>query len=141
MLWFYISRNRKGQYIYHYDHDDDDDSIWATLAILLSIWAVYTGIFHLLDWLTFDAVPWYIEPFTIIPVVAFSALVLEYGANPLHWWPLCWGTRVRLKADLEIDEKGLRRLGGPLNVYKEDYETLKFRRKRDAFAFMVFRNL
>jgi hypothetical protein len=40
-----------------------------------------------------------------------------------------------------LDEKGLRRLGGPLNVYKEDWKTLKFRRKRDAFAFMVFRNL
>jgi hypothetical protein len=71
MMWFFINPGRKG-YVYY--HDDDDDSIWATLAILLSIWAVYTGIFHLLDWLTFDAVPWYIEPFTIIPVVAFSAL-------------------------------------------------------------------
>ena len=71
MLWFFINPSRKG-YVYYHD-DDDELGTWATLAILLSIWAVYTGIFHLLDWLTFDTVPWYVEPFTIIPVVLITA--------------------------------------------------------------------
>jgi hypothetical protein len=139
MLWFFINPGRKG-YVYYHD-DDDELGIWATIAILLTILAVYTGVVHLLDYLTFDAVPWWVEPFTIIPVVIYTVLVSEFGFNPLHWWPLCWGTRVTVKGDIEIDERELKRLGGPLQVYREDWETLRFRRKRDAFAFMVFRNL
>ena len=141
MLWFFIRPGRGGKYYHHYDHDDDELGSWGTIAILLTILMVYTGVVHLLDYLTFDAVPWWVEPFTIIPVLLYIILVSEYGFNPLYWWPICWGTRVTLKDDIEIDERELKRLGGPFNVYKEDWETLRFRRKRDAFAFMMFRNL
>ena len=141
MLWFFIRPGRGGKYYHHYDHDDDVLGSWGTIAILLTILMVYTGVVHLLDYLTFDAVPWWVEPFTIIPVLLYIILVSEYGFNPLYWWPICWGTRVTLKDDIEIDERELKRLGGPLHVYQEDWSTLKFRRKRDAFAFMMFRNL
>jgi len=141
MLWFFIRPGRGGKYYHHYDHDDDELSSWGTIAILLTILIVYTGVIHLLDYLTFDAIPWWAEPFTLIPVVLYTILVAEYGFNPLYWWPICWGTRVTLKDDTEIDDRELKLLGGPLQVYQEDWETLKFRRKRDAFAFMVFRNL
>ena len=139
MLWFFINPGRKG-YVYYHD-DDDELGLWGTIAILLTILIVYTGVVHLLDYLTFDAIPWWVEPFTIIPVVVYTILVSQFGFNPLYWWPICWGTRVTLKDDIEIDEQELKRLGGPLQVYREDWETLRFRRKRDAFAFMVFRNL
>jgi hypothetical protein len=141
MLWFFIRPGRGGKYYHHYDHDDDDESNWEIALILLAIWGAYTGIIHFLDWLTFDIVPWYIEPLTILPTLLLLIMCVEYGTNPLYWWPLVWGTRVELKEYVKIDKGYLKKLGGPLRVYQEDWSTLKFRRKRDAFAFMMFRNL
>ena len=61
--------------------------------------------------------------------------------NPLHWWPMFWGYRVRLP-DREVitirpldQERILKQHGGMINVHIVDYETLKFRRRRDAVMF------
>ena len=39
------------------------------MGILFTIWGVWTGAIHLIDWLTFDAVVWWVEPFTIAPII------------------------------------------------------------------------
>ena len=66
-----------------------------------------------------------------------------YGKNPLHWWPLIWGTKIKLPEEERIKiypvdgEDILKRYGGPLNVYIVDFEHVKFRRKRDAVIFSL----
>lgn len=127
--------------MYYYQQNDDNEEL-----ILLSIFAVMTvvwwGIVHLLDWLTFDAIPWWGEPLTIFLVLPIVMLIVEYGKNPIMWWPVCFGTKIRLDPFCDVDPDDItRRYGGRLNVYfgfdinMEPY--LKFRRKKDA----VFYNL
>ena len=63
----------------------------------------------------------------------------------MHWWPLVWGSKIQIRQDddpikhsLEIDEIK-ERLGGPLNVYVIDWQTLKFRRKKDVTKYLLFK--
>ena len=55
----------------HHDHDIDDmeEEFWPVMGILFSILAVWTGFIHLLDFLTWDIIPWWAEPFTILPLL------------------------------------------------------------------------
>jgi hypothetical protein len=89
------------------------------------------------------------EPLTIIPLLMVVApaiwLTEMYGKNPMHWWPMVWGTKVTIperepfRAYDEEFEKALREFG-PTRVYVEDYTTIKFRTKKDATLFCL-RNL
>ncbi len=106
---------------------------------------IWWGIVHLID-IFFNKLVWWVEPLTIIPVLIVAIpsvmLVEMYGKNPLHWWPLVWGTKVNIPErepfrafDSEL-EKTLDEFG-PTRVYMEDYTTLKFRTKKDAVMFSL----
>ena len=128
-------------------HDDDEDfgDDYIVLGLGVGILGVYWLAVHFLDKWTIDLLPWWVEPFTAIPLVGLLALTEVFGKNPLHWWPLVWGTKIQIRQDddpikhsLEIDEIK-ERLGGPLNVYVIDWQTLKFRRKKDVTKYLLFK--
>ena len=128
---------------YHDDEDFGDDYI--VLGLGVGILGVFWLAVHFLDKWTIDLLPWWVEPFTAIPLVGLLALTEIFGKNPLHWWPLVWGTKIQIRQDddpikhsLEIDEIK-ERLGGPLNVYVIDWQTLKFRRKKDVTKYLLFK--
>ena len=128
----------------HHDHDIDgmDEEFWPIMGILLAVWGAWTGIIHFIDWLTFDAIPWYIEPWTITPLIFLMIMNEKYGSlNPLHWWPMLWGYKMKLPDEDRITirptdpDRIMQQHGGRLNVFIVDYETIKFRRKKDAVIF------
>ena len=124
------------------DIDDLDEEFWPVLGILLTIWGTWTGAIHLIDWLTLDTIAWYIEPFTIIPVLFLIIMKERFNSfNPLHWWPMFWGYNAKLPDEDRITirpldtERIMQQHGGPLNVHIIDYEHIRFRRKKDAVIF------
>ena len=126
----------------HLEDPDIDEDFWPMMGVLAVIVAVWTGIIHLLDWLTFNIIPWWVEPFTIAPLIFLLAMKEIYGSlNPLHWWPMFWGYRVRLPDEDKVkiyplDSEALfKRYGGRINIHIVDYEHIKFRRRRDAVMF------
>ena len=126
----------------HLEDPDIDEDFWPMIGVLAVIVAVWTGIIHLLDWLTFDFIPWWAEPFTIAPLIFLLAMKEIYGSlNPLHWWPMFWGYRVRLPDEdrvkiYPLDSEALfKKYGGRINIHIVDYEHIKFRRRRDAVMF------
>ena len=127
----------------HYDYDIDvEDDFWPVMGILLTIVAVWSGFIHLIDWLTVDIIPWWVEPFTIAPVIFLIIMKERFDSlNPLHWWPLFCGYEVTLP-DREVitihpldKARIMSQYGGMKNVHIVDYETLKFRRMKDAVFF------
>ena len=131
-------------YRYHEDDEDFGDD-YIVLGLGVGILGVFWLAVHFLDKWTIDLLPWWVEPFTAIPLVGLLALTEIFGKNPLHWWPLVWGTKIQIRQDddpikhsLEIDEIK-QRLGGPLNVYVIDWQTLKFRRKKDVTKYLLFK--
>jgi len=130
----------------HHDHDIDDldGEFWPMMGILLAIWSVWTGAIHLIDWLTFDAIVWWAEPLTILPFVFLLVMSEKFDSlNPLHWWPMVWGYKIKLPDEDRITirpldtERIMRQHGGPRNVHIIDYEHIKFRRKRDAVMYAL----
>jgi len=63
--------------------------------------------------------------------------------NPLHWWPIVWGYKIKLPDDERITiypingEDLVKQHGGPLHVHVVDYEHIKFRRKSDAVMYAL----
>ena len=138
-----LSQKQKIRLYSHHDPDlDIDEDFWPILGILLSILGVWTFIIHLLDFWTFDVIPWWAEPFTIAPAIFLLVMNERYDSlNPLHWWPMLWGYEAKLP-DAEVitirpldQERIMQQHGGKLNVHIIDYETVKFRRKKDAVIF------
>ena len=128
----------------HHEHDLDDfeEDFWSIMAILFTILAVWTGAVHLIDYWTFDAIPWWAEPLTIIPIIFLIVMKERYDSlNPLHWWPMLWGYHARLPDEDRITirpldtERILHQHGGRLNVHIVDFKTVKFRKKKDAVIF------
>ena len=112
------------------------------MGVLVTILTVWTGAIHLLDYFAFDAIPWWAEPFTIIPIIFLIIMKEKFDSlNPLHWWPLFWGYQVTLPSREVItirpidQERIMEKHGGMINVHIVDYETLKFRRRKDAVIF------
>jgi hypothetical protein len=63
--------------------------------------------------------------------------------NPAHWWPLFWGYKMSLPDEdritirpIDID-RIMKQHGGRLNVHVVDYDTIKFRRRKDAVIFSL----
>ena len=136
------------QYRTHHDDYDDEDMEgdgWLILGLGAFIIGIWWGFVHLLDMFTFNVMPWWIEPFTIFPVGGYFVVADFYGRNPMHWWPIVWGTKVTIPerepfhAYSEEFEKVMKEFG-PTRVYVEDYTTIKFRTKKDATLFCL-RNL
>lgn len=128
----------------HYDHDIDDldEEFWPVMGILLTILAGWTGFVHFIDYLTMDVIPWWAEPFTIVPIIFMVVMKEKYDSlNPIHWWPMLWGYDAKLP-NAEIitirpldQERIMNQYGGKLNVHIIDYQTIKFRKKKDAVIF------
>ena len=138
-----LSKHQKRMMYSHYDHDlDIEDDFWTVMGVLITILAFWTGFIHLLDYFTFDTIPWWAEPFTIAPVIFLIVMKERYDSlNPLHWWPMFCGYKVHLP-DREVitirpldQERIMKQYGGMKNVHIVDYETLKFRRRKDAVIF------
>ena len=128
----------------HHDHDIDDldGEFWPVMGILSTIWGAWTGAIHLIDWLTFDAIAWYVEPWTIIPVIFLIIMKEKFDSlNPLHWWPMFWGYNAKLPDEDRITirptdtDRIMKDHGGRLNVHIMDYQTIRFRRRKDAVIF------
>jgi hypothetical protein len=142
------------QYRTHHEIDIDEDEEFAIVGIILAvIVGIWWAIVHVVD-IFFNKLSWWMEPLTIIPllvVVAPAIWITEmYGRNPMHWWPLFWGTTITIpdswrsytkkrnvyRSYEEEFEKILKEFG-PTRVYVEDYSTLKFRTKKDATLFCL----
>ena len=128
----------------HHDHDIDDfdEEFWPIIGVLITVLGVWTGFVHFIDYLTFDAIAWYMEPFTITPIIFLMVMKEKYDSlNPLHWWPLVWGYKAKLPEEDRITirpldvERILQQHGGRMNVHIVDYEHVKFRKKKDAVIF------
>jgi hypothetical protein len=138
-----LSQRQKIRLYSHYDHDIDvEDEFWPMMGIMLTLWALWTGLIHLIDWFTFDVIPWWAEPFTIVPVIFLVIMKELYDSiNPLHWWPMVWGYKAKLPDEDRITirpldtERILKQHGGRMNVHIIDFEYVKFRRKKDAVIF------
>ena len=140
-----LSPHKFAQYRTHHEIDVDmDEEFWPMMGILFTIWGGWTGVVHFLDWLTVDAIVWWAEPLTIIPFLFLLVMSERYGSlNPLHWWPMVWGYKIKLPDEDRITirpldtERIMRQHGGPRNVHIIDYEHIKFRRKRDAVMYAL----
>ena len=141
-----LSQQQKRRMYSHHDHDIDsiDEEFWPVVGILFAIWGVWTGAIHLIDFWTFDNIPWWAEPFTIVPVITLTVMKEKYDSiNPLHWWPMFWGYQVKLPSPEVItirpldQERIMKQHGGMKNVHIVDFETLKFRRRKDAVFFTL----
>jgi len=128
----------------HHDLDIDDmeGEFWPMMGILFTLWGAWTGVIHFIDWLTVDAIAWYVEPWTILPFLFLLAMKEQFDSlNPLHWWPMFWGYQAKLPDEDRITirptdtERIIKQHGGPLNVHIIDYEHIKFRKKKDAVIF------
>ncbi len=139
-----LSQHQKIRMYSHHDRHVDgfEEEFWPMMGILSTIWGAWTGAIHLIDWLTFDAIVWWVEPFTIVPVIFLIVMKENYDSlNPLHWWPLFWGYNAKLPDEDRItirpidSERIMQQHGGRLNVHIIDYEHIKFRKKKDAVIF------
>ena len=130
----------------HHEHDLDDleGEFWPIMGILLTILAGWTALVHFIDYLTMDVIPWWAEPFTIVPIIFMVIMKERYDSlNPAHWWPMFWGYNVSLPEDDRITirpidtDRIMKQHGGRVNVHIVDYETIKFRRQKDAVIFSL----
>lgn len=130
----------------HHEHDIDDleGEFWPVMGILFTILGLWTGFIHLLDYLTWNVIPWWAEPFTIAPIIFLIVMKEKYDSlNPAHWWPMFWGYPVSLPEEDRITirpidtDRILKQHGGRVNVHIIDYETIKFRRQKDAVIFSL----
>jgi hypothetical protein len=123
------------------------------LGILLALWGVYWLVVHWIDWAVGNLMVWWAEPLTLfvtLPIMGFFAMVVDrYGANPLYWWPMFWGTKIMRVRGVGgfvgfDDEEFVQDNGGRANVYygMDNNEDLyiKFRTRRDALIYSL-RNL
>ena len=130
----------------HHDRDIDefDEDFWPVMGVLITIRAIWTAVIHFIDYMTLNVIPWWVEPFTIAPVILLIVMKERFDSlNPLHWWPVFWGYRVKIPDDDRItirpldSERILKQHGGMLNVHIVDYDTLKFRKRKDAVIFTL----
>ena len=140
-----LSPHKFAQYRTHHEIDVDmDEEFWPMMGILFTIWGGWTGVVHFLDWLSFVAIVWWADPLTIVPFILLFVMSERYGSlNPLHWWPMCWGYKIKLPDEERITiypingEDLIKEHGGPLHVHIIDYEHIKFRRKKDAVMYAL----
>tara|TARA_B100000745_G_scaffold185299_1_gene121481 strand:+ start:2190 stop:2660 length:471 start_codon:yes stop_codon:yes gene_type:complete len=129
----------------HYEYDEDfNDEFGVVLGILAVVVLGFWGIIHLIDKFTFNFMPWWAEPLTIFPIGGYFITADFFGKNPLCWWPLIWGYKIKIPGSekynwevLGIRDELVEKYGGPLNVYVVDADHIKFRKKRDAVIFSL----
>ena len=86
ILYMKVSSKQKIRMYSHHEHDlDVEEAFWPIMGTLLSILGVWTGVIHLIDYLTLDSIPWWIEPFTIVPVIFLLIMKEKFDSlNPLY---------------------------------------------------------
>ena len=139
-----LSKQKFSMMYSHYDDEDEDmeGDWWFLLGVAVFIIGIWWGLVHLLDKFTFNVMPWWVEPFTIFPVGSYFVVADFYGRNPMHWWPIVWGTKVTMperepfRAYDDEFEKIVREFG-PTRIYVVNYTTIKFRTKKDATVFYL----
>ena len=138
-----LSQQQKTRLYYHHDPDlDIEEDFWPIMGVLVTILGVWTGFVHFIDAVTMDMMPWWTEPFTIVPFIFLLIMKERFDSlNPLHWWPMFCGYNVTLH-DREVitirpldQERIMEQYGGMMNVHIVDFETLRFRRRKDAVIF------
>ena len=140
-----MTKQQKIRMYSHYDPDlDVEEDFWPIMGILFTLLAVWTGFVHFVDSVTMNVIPWWMEPFTIMPVALLIVMKERFDSlNPLHWWPMFWGYKVQLPEKERItirpldSERIMTNHGGKLNVHIIDYETVKFRKSKDAVMFTL----
>ena len=144
-------RKHRGYYNDRFEPDDGETTL--LLGILLALWGVYWLVVHWIDWALGNLMVWWAEPLTLfvtLPIMAVFAMIIDkYGANPIYWWPMFWGTKVVIARDIEFyvgfdDEEFVQNNGGRANVYcgtdsNEDLY-IQFRTRKDAVIYSL-RNL
>jgi len=144
-------RKHRGYYNDRFEPDDGETTL--LLSILLALWGVYWLVVHWIDWALGNLIVWWAEPLTLfvtLPIMAVFAMIIDkYGANPIYWWPMFWGTKVVIARDVEFyvgfdDEEFVQNNGGRANVYcgtdsNEDLY-IQFRTRKDAVIYSL-RNL
>lgn len=138
MNYFWSPQNMDDHHHERFETDDLTEDFWLLVGIVAGVWITYSSVLYFADKWTFNILPWYFEVFSIFPVTFYFVLGDQYGKNPANWWPIVCGTKVKCKENSILDDLRLKQLGGPFNVYQPDYETLKFRRKKDAFKYTMF---
>ena len=72
----------------HHDHDIDnldEEDFWPIVGALSTVLAVWTGVVHLIDFWTFNVMPWWLEPFTISPIIFLIIMKEKFDSlNPTH---------------------------------------------------------
>ena len=129
----------------HYEYDEDfNDEFGVVLGILAVVVLGFWGMIHLIDKFTFNFMPWWAEPLTIFPIGGYFITADFFGKNPLCWWPLIWGYKIKIPGSekynwevLGIRDELVEKYGGPLNAYVVDPSYIKFRKKRDAVIFSL----
>ena len=138
-----LSKNQiRIMYSYQDPDLDIEDDFWPILGVLITILGLWTGFVHFIDAVTMDMIPWWVEPFTIAPFMFLLIMTERFDSlNPLHWWPMFCGYNVTLP-DREVitirpldQERIMEQYGGMMNVHIVDFETLRFRRRKDAVIF------
>ena len=141
-------RKHRGYYRDQFETDEGETTL--LLGILLALWGVYWLVVHWIDWAVGNVMVWWVEPLTLfvtLPIMGFFSMVIDkYGANPLYWWPMFWGTKIMIARDVEFyvdfdDEEFVQNNGGRANVYcgtdsNEDLY-IKFRTRRDAVIYSL----
>ena len=144
----------KGYVPTHYHRPWDDDAVgmtsveWTVIgAVFTVIWALYWLILHWVDHWVGDWLAWYVELLSPLMALPWIWLHNRYGSNPLHWWPMLWGHRVRLEehnAELVLMDSAavVQVMGGPMRVWCDVQDVgevyLKFRLRKDAVWFGLF---
>jgi hypothetical protein len=142
-------RKHRGYYRDHHELEDGDGVLLA--GILLAIWGIYWLVVHWIDWAIGNLMVWWVEPLTLfvtLPImITFSLVIDKYESwNPLHWWPMFWGTKIMIDRETDFymafdPEEFVQNHGGKYNVFcsTDSNEELyvKFRRKRDAVVYSL----
>jgi hypothetical protein len=129
---------------------EDGDGVLLA-GVLLAIWGIYWLVIHWIDWVLGNLMVWWVEPltlFVVLPIlIAFSLVIDKYESyNPLHWWPMFWGTKIMIDRETDFyiafdSEEFVQNNGGKYNVFcgTDSNEDLyvKFRRRRDAVVYSL----
>jgi hypothetical protein len=142
-------RKHRGYYRDQFETDEGETTL--LLGILLALWGVYWLVVHWIDWALGNFMVWWVEPLTLfvtLPIMGFFSMVIDkYGSwNPLHWWPMFWGTKIMIDRETDFymafdPEQFVQNNGGKYNVFcsTDSNEDLyvKFRLRRDAVVYSL----
>jgi len=137
-MYFWAPPDPDDKYAHHERFEFEEDT-YIVFGLFFAVWGIYWLVLHWIDHFTFGAIAWYFEIASFVPFMAYLLTSTIYESyNPLKWWPMWFGYCVECKENDLLDDKQIKKLGGPYNVYQVSTDTIKFRRQRDAFKYTMF---